>query len=191
MTTLDMSSARSGAPHPQGSMELVCPAGSLPALKAAVDNGADCVYVGFRDATNARNFAGLNFDDAAIADGIRYAHDRGRKVLLALNTYPQATNWQPWRAAIDRAADAGIRDHERLRGRVLRRRRVGEVVDLMAAHVERAAERRVRAVVGERAVADCVRTRRAHRAPARQRSCDLARAARRRVELVLGDCVLR
>ena len=42
--------------------ELVCPAGSLPALKAAVDNGADCVYLGFRDATNARNFAGLNFD---------------------------------------------------------------------------------------------------------------------------------
>ncbi|HEX7646004.1 MAG TPA: peptidase U32 family protein, partial [Noviherbaspirillum sp.] len=108
MTTLDMSSVRSGASHSQGSMELVCPAGSLPALKAAVDNGADCVYVGFRDATNARNFAGLNFDDAAIADGIRYAHDRGRKVLLALNTYPQATNWQPWRAAIDRAADAGV-----------------------------------------------------------------------------------
>jgi putative protease len=47
-------------------LELVCPAGSLPALKAAVDNGADCVYLGFRDATNARNFAGLNFDEAAI-----------------------------------------------------------------------------------------------------------------------------
>lgn len=70
-------------------MELVCPAGSLPALKAAVDNGADCVYLGFRDATNARNFAGLNFDDKAIAEGIRYAKDRGRKVLVALNTYPQ------------------------------------------------------------------------------------------------------
>src|SRR3546814_18373132 len=55
-------------------VELVCPAGSLPALKAAVDNGADCVYLGFRDATNARNFAGLNFDEAAIAEGIRYAH---------------------------------------------------------------------------------------------------------------------
>lgn len=108
MTIIDMSTVRSGVLRPQGSMELVCPAGSLPALKAAVDNGADCVYVGFRDATNARNFAGLNFDDAAIADGIRYAHDRGRKVLLALNTYPQATNWQPWRSAIDRAADAGV-----------------------------------------------------------------------------------
>jgi hypothetical protein len=51
--------------------ELVCPAGSLPALKAAVDNGASCVYLGLRDATNARNFAGLNFDEAAIANGIR------------------------------------------------------------------------------------------------------------------------
>ena len=89
-------------------MELVCPAGSLPALKAAVENGADCVYLGFRDATNARNFAGLNFDDAALATGIRYAHDRGRKVLLALNTYPQAANPQPWRVAIDRAAQAGV-----------------------------------------------------------------------------------
>ena len=43
-------------------MELVCPAGSLPALKAAIDNGADAVYIGFRDGTNARNFPGLNFD---------------------------------------------------------------------------------------------------------------------------------
>lgn len=89
-------------------MELVCPAGSLPALKAAVDNGADCVYLGFRDATNARNFAGLNFDDAAIAEGVRYAHDRGRKVLVALNTYPQASAWNVWRSAIDRASDLGV-----------------------------------------------------------------------------------
>ncbi len=89
-------------------IELVCPAGSLPALKAAVDNGADSVYLCFRDATNARNFAGLNFDEAAIAEGIRYAHQRGRKVLLALNTYPQAANWKQWREAVDRAARAGI-----------------------------------------------------------------------------------
>ena len=89
-------------------MELVCPAGSLPALKAAVDHGADCVYLGFRDATNARNFAGLNFDEAAINTGIRYAHERGRKVLLALNTYPQAASPQVWRNAIDRAAQNGV-----------------------------------------------------------------------------------
>ena len=93
---------------PPASFELVCPAGSLPALKTAVDHGADCVYLGFRDDTNARNFNGLNFDDAALAAGIRYAHDRGRKVLLALNTYPQADNWTRWTAAVDRAARAGV-----------------------------------------------------------------------------------
>ena len=88
--------------------ELVCPAGSLPALKAAIDGGADCVYLGLRDATNARNFAGLNFDEAAIQTGIAYAHQRGAKVLLALNTYPQAANPAPWRQAVDRAAAWGV-----------------------------------------------------------------------------------
>ncbi|MCS0583979.1 U32 family peptidase [Massilia pinisoli] len=89
-------------------LELVCPAGSLPALKAAVDNGADCVYLGFRDATNARNFAGLNFGEDAILEGIRYAHARGRKVFLALNTYPQPCADDLWRRALDRAATHGI-----------------------------------------------------------------------------------
>ena len=74
----------------------------------AVDEGADCVYLGLRDATNARNFAGLNFDEAAIKTGIAYAHDRGRKVLLALNTYPQASNTEPWFRALDRAAEWGV-----------------------------------------------------------------------------------
>ena len=103
----NMTHSHTGA-APQAPLELVCPAGSLPALKAAVDNGADCVYLGFRDATNARNFAGLNFDEAAIAQGIAYAHQRGCKVLLALNTYPQPAATSLWRSAIDRAARAGI-----------------------------------------------------------------------------------
>lgn len=94
--------------HSVTKIDLVCPAGSLPALKAAVDNGADCVYLGFRDATNARNFAGLNFDDIAIAEGINYAHAKGRKVMVALNTYPQPTNLALWRTAIDRAARLGV-----------------------------------------------------------------------------------
>ena len=71
------------------SLELVCPAGNFPALKAAVDNGADCVYVGFRNNTNARAFAGLNFDVETAKQGIRYAREHKRKVLLALNTFPQ------------------------------------------------------------------------------------------------------
>ncbi len=74
-------------------MDLVCPAGSLPALKTAVDNGADAVYIGFRDDTNARNFAGLNFDAVSAREGIRYAHQRKRQVFVALNTFPQVAGW--------------------------------------------------------------------------------------------------
>jgi O2-independent ubiquinone biosynthesis protein UbiU len=85
-------------------MELVCPAGSLPALKAAVENGADCVYAGFRDGTNARNFAGLNFSLDDLREGIRLAHANGAKVFLAINTYPQPDTFAHWCAAIDRAA---------------------------------------------------------------------------------------
>jgi len=88
-------------------MKLVCPAGSLPALRAAIDNGADDVYTGIKDETNARNFAGLNFDLPALREGIRYAHARGRRVLLALNTYPQPSTWQKWRRAVDLAAELG------------------------------------------------------------------------------------
>lgn len=87
--------------------QLVCPAGSLPALKAAVDNGADAVYVGFKNATNARNFAGLNFTDAQLAEGIRYAQSKKREVLIAINTYAQAGRVQEWHASIDRAASLG------------------------------------------------------------------------------------
>jgi O2-independent ubiquinone biosynthesis protein UbiU len=93
---------------PVAAPDLVCPAGSLPALRSAVDNGANCVYLGLRDATNARNFAGLNFDEAAIATGIRYAHERGCKVFMAINTYPQASSPQLWRQAIDKAVDLGV-----------------------------------------------------------------------------------
>ena len=88
--------------------DLVCPAGGLPALKVAIDNGADCVYIGLKDETNARNFAGLNFDMKSAAEGIAYAHARGRKVLMAINTYAQAAGLPRWRAAVDRAAELGV-----------------------------------------------------------------------------------
>ena len=70
-------------------MKLVCPAGNLPSLKAAVDQGADAVYIGFKNDTNARHFAGLNFNDKRATEGIQYAHARGAKVYVAINTYPQ------------------------------------------------------------------------------------------------------
>ena len=88
--------------------ELVCPAGSLPALKAAVDNGADTVYFGYKNDTNARNFAGLNFDRKAMIEGINYAHARGKHVLMAINTFPQPGREADWHGAVDGAADLGV-----------------------------------------------------------------------------------
>ena len=88
--------------------ELVCPAGSLPALKAAVDNGADTVYFGYKNDTNARNFAGLNFDHKAMVEGIAYAHKQGRHVLMAINTFPQPGREADWHRAVDGAAELGV-----------------------------------------------------------------------------------
>ena len=88
--------------------QLICPAGSLPALKAAVDNGADAVYLGYRNDTNARNFAGLNFDDKALREGISYAHAKKREVLMAINTFPQPGRVADWQRAVDGAAELGV-----------------------------------------------------------------------------------
>lgn len=89
-------------------MHLVCPAGNLPALQVAVDAGADAVYLGFRDATNARAFPGLNFSEDEIRQGVAYAQSRGRQVYIALNTYPEPANLKHWFGAVDRAADLGV-----------------------------------------------------------------------------------
>lgn len=88
-------------------MELVCPAGGLPALKAAVDNGADAVYIGFRDGTNARNFPGLNFDLDEARAAVGYARKAGVRVFVALNTYPTPAQWERACAAV-RCAVEGV-----------------------------------------------------------------------------------
>lgn len=112
-------------------MELVCPAGNLAALRAAIDAGADTVYAGFRDETNARNFPGLNFSQDELRDGIAFAHERGRKIYVAINTFPRAGDPAPWQRAIDTAAalgadaailaDMGLLDYARRRHPGLRR----------------------------------------------------------------------
>lgn len=89
-------------------MELVCPAGNLPSLKAAVDNGADAVYIGFKNETNARHFGGLNFDEQKILQGLTYARGHGTKVYVAINTYPQPGNFAKWERAVDLAAGYGV-----------------------------------------------------------------------------------
>ncbi|MBE0483607.1 MAG: U32 family peptidase [Bacterioplanes sp.] len=89
-------------------MELLCPAGSMPALKAAVENGADAVYVGLKDDTNARHFAGLNLADGKLQDAVQLAHQHGAKLHLAINTFAHPAGWVRWQSAIDRAVEAGV-----------------------------------------------------------------------------------
>ncbi len=111
-------------------LELVCPAGTPAALRAAVDAGAHTIYCGFADETNARNFPGLNFSRAEMAEGVAYAHKRKAKVLIAINTFPRAGALAAWRAAVDDAArigadavilaDLGLLDYAAMRHRNLR-----------------------------------------------------------------------
>ena len=88
-------------------MELLCPAGNLPALKAAIDQGADAVYIGFKDDTNARHFAGLNFDEKKLARGVDYVHQHGRKLHVAINTFAHPDAQARWQQAVDRAVALG------------------------------------------------------------------------------------
>lgn len=88
--------------------ELICPAGTPASLRVAVDAGADAVYCGFQNATNARNFPGLNFTLDEMRQAVAYAHDHGTKVLLAANTFPPAGKFHLWQEAIDNAARLNI-----------------------------------------------------------------------------------
>ncbi|MCE0493319.1 ubiquinone anaerobic biosynthesis protein UbiU [Vibrio salinus] len=89
-------------------MELLCPAGSLPALKAAIDHGADAVYIGFKDDTNARHFAGLNFTGKRLDNAINYTKQHRKKIHIAINTFAHPNRFKTWTQAVDKAADLGI-----------------------------------------------------------------------------------
>ncbi len=89
-------------------MELLCPAGNLPALKTAIDCGADAVYIGFKDETNARHFAGLNFAGKKLEKAVQYVHDHQKKIHVALNTFAHPDRFNLWTQAVDQAAQLGV-----------------------------------------------------------------------------------
>src|SRR5512139_1144817 len=64
--------------------ELLAPAGGMEAFVAAVENGADAVYLGAR-AFSARGYAS-NFSEKELEETIDYAHLRGVKVYVTVNT---------------------------------------------------------------------------------------------------------
>ncbi len=68
--------------------ELLAPAGDMEKLKMAVAYGADAVYLA-GTTFGMRSFAG-NFTDEELAAAVRYAHDRGVKVHVTVNTMPRS-----------------------------------------------------------------------------------------------------
>ena len=65
-------------------MELLSPAGNREALIAAIACGADAVYLGYT-AFGARSYAG-NFDADGLHEAVEYAHERGKKIYVTVNT---------------------------------------------------------------------------------------------------------
>ena len=65
-------------------VELLAPVGSFEALKAAVQNGANAVYLGGKD-FGARASAN-NFDRDELKEAVKYAHIRGVQVFVTTNT---------------------------------------------------------------------------------------------------------
>ncbi len=86
--------------------ELLCPAGSMEALAAAVDGGADAVYFGGNH-FNARMFAN-NFDPAAMREAVSLCHTYGVKAYLTLNTLPLDREMKTFLDAAYDAAQAGV-----------------------------------------------------------------------------------
>jgi len=88
-------------------VEICAPAGNLPSLKAAVDNGADAVYMGFSGDTNLRNFPALNFTEDEVHKAIQYAHNKEKKVFITVNSYPQEKELPLAYEAVDKAYSLG------------------------------------------------------------------------------------
>lgn len=86
--------------------ELLAPGGSLEKLKIAILYGADAVYVG-GEAFSLR-VAAENFSFEEMEEGLRFAHDRGKKVYLTANILPHNSDIDEFREYIKKIATMGF-----------------------------------------------------------------------------------
>ena len=87
-------------------LEILAPAGSVEALQAAVQNGADAVYLGC-GTFNARQSA-KNFTPQTLTEAIKYCHVRGVQVHLTVNTLVSDRELPEVANLIRHAADSGV-----------------------------------------------------------------------------------
>ena len=86
--------------------ELLSPAGNFEKMRAAIRYGADAVYLagtffGMRSAAD-------NFTNEELCDAVKYAHERGVKVYLTVNTMPHGYEYDALRAYLFAIKDYGI-----------------------------------------------------------------------------------
>lgn len=86
--------------------EVLAPAGSLDKLKIAIDFGADAVYIG-GGKLNLRAFSD-NFTNDEIAEGVKYCHDRGKKLYVTMNVFPRNHDLKGAEEYIKGLSDLGI-----------------------------------------------------------------------------------
>lgn len=86
--------------------ELLCPAGDLERLKAAVDFGADAVYLAGEEF--GMRTAATNFGEADLRTGTAYAHERGVKIFVTCNTLPHNDEIPRLPAFLELLSDIGV-----------------------------------------------------------------------------------
>ncbi len=86
--------------------ELLAPAGKWDALVAAVQNGADAVYLGEKSFSARKNASNFTWEE--IENAVRYCHVRGVRVLLALNTLVSDKELSDFEFSVQKAAKAGV-----------------------------------------------------------------------------------
>lgn len=89
-----------------GKIELLSPAGKPEALRAAVQNGADAVYIGVKSFSARKN--AVNFSWEELQEAVKYCHVRGIKVHLALNTLIDESEIEEFEAAVIKASQSGV-----------------------------------------------------------------------------------
>lgn len=87
-------------------VELLSPAGTLEKLKIALDFGADAVYGGVSH-FSLRIRSGKEFTYEDFAEGIKYAHERGKKVYATINGFPFNSQLNLLKKHIEKIAEMG------------------------------------------------------------------------------------
>ncbi len=86
--------------------ELLAPAGDLTKLKTAIDYGADAVYIGGK-AFSLRT-ASDNFSKEEMLEGVKYAHDRGKKCYVAINIIAHNSDLVHLEAYLNELQECGV-----------------------------------------------------------------------------------